>query len=414
MTAIDRDRARAAFKSYTDAYDATNPRIALKIEHTYHVAEACDAVAREQGWSSEDIDLAWLCGLLHDMGRFEQLRRWDTFKDAESMSHAVLGIEILFGENPADAPAVTSIRDFIDDPAEDELIRASIAYHSDFRLPAQLDERTRSFCDIVRDGDKIDIMRTIADSTVDTILKVDEKTFLGSRFSSPTLAAFDEHRCVARDERNEPADYLVGLICFMFELVYPASRALAREQGNIYRLLDAPFGITRPFTDPATQATWSRLKDEMRDWLARLALKLSQQLLDDLDGIADNLVLGSTKNGGIRVLVDGDNALSPTDAGKMLDGARNTDTHEKLGRNRYARLANLMAILQPAGLHDRSRAAKLGSQSLGEPSHQRQIFLGTNAATHHDQALGIGDRSLLSPLLGGNRDLDTSLSIIRK
>lgn len=49
MTAIDRDRARAAFKSYTDAYDATNPRIALKIEHTHHVAEACDAVAREQG-----------------------------------------------------------------------------------------------------------------------------------------------------------------------------------------------------------------------------------------------------------------------------------------------------------------------------------------------------------------------------
>lgn len=193
MTAIDRDRARAAFKSYTDAYDATNPRIALKIEHTYHVAEACDAVAREQGWSSEDIDLAWLCGLLHDMGRFEQLRRWDTFKDAESMSHAALGIEVLFGENPADAPAVTSIRDFIDDPAEDELIRASIAYHSDFRLPAQLDVRTRSFCDIVRDGDKIDIMRTIADSTVDTILKVDEKTFLGSRFSSPTLVAFDEH-----------------------------------------------------------------------------------------------------------------------------------------------------------------------------------------------------------------------------
>ena len=98
----------------------------------------------------------------------------------------------------------------------------------------------------------------------------------------------------------------------------------------------------------------------------------------------------------------------------MLDGARNTDTHEKLGRNRYARLANLMAILQPAGLHDGSRAAKLGSQSPGEPSHQRQVFLGTNAATHHDQALGIGDRGLLSPLLGGNRDLDTSLSIIRK
>ena len=198
MTAIDRDRARAAFKSYTDAYDATNPRIALKIEHTYHVAEACDAVAREQGWSSEDIDLAWLCGLLHDMGRFEQLRRWDTFKDAESMSHAALGIEVLFGENPADAPATTSIRDFIDDPAEDGLIRASIAYHSDFRLPAQLDVRTRSFCDIVRDGDKIDIMRTIADSTVDTILKVDEddvsqQPLLGHRRLPPLTSTAASH-----------------------------------------------------------------------------------------------------------------------------------------------------------------------------------------------------------------------------
>lgn len=268
MTAIDRTRATAAFKTYADAYDVANPRIALKIEHTYHVAEACDAVAREQGWSPQDIDLAWLCGLLHDMGRFEQLRRWDTFKDAESMSHAALGVEALFGKTPADAPATTSIHDFIDNPAEDELIRASIAYHSDFRLPAQLDERTRNFCDIVRDGDKIDIMRTIADSTVDTILKVNEDAFLASHFSAPTLAAFDERRCVTRDERDEAADYLVGLICFMFELVYPASRALAREQGDIYRLLDAPFGIVRPFTDPVTQATWERLKKEMRAWLA--------------------------------------------------------------------------------------------------------------------------------------------------
>ena len=120
----------------------------------------------------------------------------------------------------------------------------------------------------MRDGDKIDIMRTIADSTVDTILKVNEDAFLASHFSAPTLAAFDEHRCVTRDERDEPADYLVGLICFMFELVYPASRALAREQGDIYRLLDAPFGIVRPFTDPVTQATWERLKKEMRAWLA--------------------------------------------------------------------------------------------------------------------------------------------------
>ena len=34
MTAIDRPRAVEAFKTYTDAYDATNPRIALKNDNS--------------------------------------------------------------------------------------------------------------------------------------------------------------------------------------------------------------------------------------------------------------------------------------------------------------------------------------------------------------------------------------------
>lgn len=264
---IDRNRALAEFKRYTDAYDSSNPRIALKIDHTYRVAEACEAVALGEGWRDGDVDLAWLCGLLHDMGRFEQLRRWDTFKDAESASHAALGVEVLFGKDPADAPAATGIRAFIDDPAEDALIRASIAYHSDFRLPEGLDDRTARFCKIVRDGDKIDIMRNIADSTVGTILGIDEDEFLASGISVDTRRAFTEHRCVSRDERHEPADFLVGLVCFMYELEYPSSRALAREHGDIYRLLDAPFGIVKPFRDATTEAVWEQMKAEMRTWL---------------------------------------------------------------------------------------------------------------------------------------------------
>lgn len=266
--AIDRNRALAAFKAYTDAYDASNPRIAIKIDHTLAVAHACGAIARDEGWAEDDIDLAWLCGLLHDMGRFEQLRRWDTFADAESASHAALGVEALFGHNPADAPARTSIRAFTDDAGQDDLIRAAIAYHSDFRLPDALDGRTQRFCEIVRDGDKVDIMRDIADSPVETILKIDRETFLESHISKSTERAFGEYRCVNRSERHEPADFLVGLICFMFELVYPASRKLACQNGDIYRLLDAPFGITEAFHDPATQATWERMQNELRAFLA--------------------------------------------------------------------------------------------------------------------------------------------------
>ena len=37
-----------------------------------------------------DVDLAWLLGMLHDVGRFEQLRRYGTFIDADSTDHAQL------------------------------------------------------------------------------------------------------------------------------------------------------------------------------------------------------------------------------------------------------------------------------------------------------------------------------------
>ena len=75
----------------------------------------------------------------------------------------------------------------------------------------------------------------------------------------------------------------------------------------------------------------------------------------------------------------------------MLDSTRNADAHEELRRNRHAGLPNLVAVLQPTCLHNGTRATKLGTQGIGELSHQGQILLGANAAAHHDQALGIGD-----------------------
>ena len=242
----------------------------------------------------------------------------------------------------------------------------------------------------MRDGDKIDIMRTIADSTVDTILKVDEDTFLASHFSTPALTAFDEHRCVARDERNEPADYLVGLICFMFELVHPASRALAREQGDIYRLLDAPFGITRPFTDPPRRQPGAALRTSCAAGWQALSTRAEPAVPQRSQRHRRRPCTGRHRRWGIRVLIDGNNALRPTDAGEMLDSTRDTDAHEELGRDRYTvwpiwwRYSN-----QPASTMGRV-------QPSSAPRHRRafasgQILLGADAAAHHDQTLGIGN-----------------------
>lgn len=269
---IDRERARAAFLAYVAPYDPANPRIALKVTHTLHVADLCDRIAREQGWPAADVDLAWLCGLLHDMGRFEQVRRWNTFRDAVSCSHAKLGTSVLFGEReclgepvPADTPdfGTPRIRDFIDPSAEDAVIRTAIELHSDYRLPRDLDPHTRAFTELVRDADKIDILRTVDEDTPETILGCDADELLASSLSPEATQAFDARRCMLRDDRSQPADFLVSFACFAFELAYPQSRGIMREQGYATALLTKPFGIEAPFRNPHTQSELQRMAHEL-------------------------------------------------------------------------------------------------------------------------------------------------------
>ena len=286
---LDRTRARRAFDSYVRAYNADNPRIALKIDHTLRVADLARCIAQSESLPDDDCDLAWLLGLLHDIGRFEQLRRWNTFSDARSTSHAMLGVEVLFeqqsGSDPFDEQAETTdhepgidiyaglpvakrrLRDFIADEVDDDLIRTAVGTHSDFRLPEKQDERTHRFCTILRDADKLDILHTMTGATSSTILGVSEAEFRKSNLSPTAIEAFKEHRCLKRKERIEPADYVVSFLCFAFELVYPESRRIARESGDLFAIAERPFGMEGGFTNSEVSHHFAHMAHELRCYL---------------------------------------------------------------------------------------------------------------------------------------------------
>ena len=82
---IDRQRALNAFQEYTAYYDKSDEKIKLKINHSYRVCGLCQQIAVQSGFDENEVELAWLMGLLHDIGRFEQLRRYGTFIDAQSI-----------------------------------------------------------------------------------------------------------------------------------------------------------------------------------------------------------------------------------------------------------------------------------------------------------------------------------------
>ena len=252
---MDRDRALEAFRSYVSAYDADNPRIALKVEHTLRVTKLCERIARGLGLSSADVDLAWLVGLLHDIGRFEQVRRWDTFNDAASQSHAALGVEVLFEQQEGALPLV---RRFAGDLGDDAFIRLAVETHSDYRLPEGLDQRTRTLCQILRDADKIDILRVNCTCPIEAIYGISEADMRASAVSDECVRIFYQHRCLPRGVRRHNADIMLGHICFAWEIVYAESLAIMREQGHLAQMLSRTWDI------PQTQRAFDRMARHMR------------------------------------------------------------------------------------------------------------------------------------------------------
>ena len=202
IVTVDRQKVLDAFAAYIRPYDAQDPKVSLKIHHTYRVAALCEQIGRSIALEGTALDLAWLCGMLHDVGRFEQLRRFGTFDDSKSIDHARAGVQVLFEQG--------HIRDYLDDDSEDAMLRTAVEWHSAYRLPDGLDERTVMYCNILRDADKIDILRVNVETPLEDIYNVTTAELLASPVTPAVQQAFYEHHAVLRSIKQHPADHAVG------------------------------------------------------------------------------------------------------------------------------------------------------------------------------------------------------------
>lgn len=254
---IDRNRAKKAFDEYVKHYDVTDEKIRLKIEHTYRVCSLCEEIAAASGFSGDEIETAWLTGLLHDVGRFEQLRRYGTFSDAQSIDHAEFGADILFGEN--------KIRDYIDDASEDELLEKVIRCHSAYRVPADYTDREKRFSDLLRDADKIDILKVNIVFPLEEIYNVTTQELKNCTVTDEVMQAFRERHAVLRSLKKTPVDNVVGHISLVYELVYPVSMKIMCEQGYLEKLMDFHSELEE------TNRQFEEIRRRMREYVASLS-----------------------------------------------------------------------------------------------------------------------------------------------
>ena len=272
---INRKNVINAFAEYVRNYDPSDEKIKLKIDHTYRVAGLCQRIAESLGLSEPDVDIAWLLGMLHDIGRFEQIRRFGTFNDAQSVDHAEFGADLLFKEclirkfaegyyeecelaRSGNEEAEQIIKNNEHHNKDTGLLEMAIRQHNKYRVKEDLTERQRMFCDILRDADKVDIFKVNADIPMEIIYDVTTEELKSGVISKEVLESFYKRETVLKSVRKSAVDHIVGHISLLFELVYKESYRQAKEQGYVYKLLDfksdvpevnAEFGDMRKYVD---------------------------------------------------------------------------------------------------------------------------------------------------------------------
>ena len=258
MIFIDREKVRKTFADYTANYNAQDEKIKLKINHTYRVAGLCDRIADSIGLVGEDRDIAWLLGMLHDVGRFEQIRRYHTFNDANSIDHAKLGADLLFNDGLMEE----YVPGLLEQPERD-LVELAIRQHNTYRLPETLTEREATFCKLIRDADKIDIFKVNIDTPMEEIYDVTTEEIKNGQITDEVLAAFDEEHCILKSVRKSAVDHLVGHISLAYELEFPISLKLAVDQGYIMQMMNFKSDNEK------TNQQMEHIRDHMKKYIER-------------------------------------------------------------------------------------------------------------------------------------------------
>jgi putative nucleotidyltransferase with HDIG domain len=145
------------FIAYVHTFKYSDPElqrnIDIKKEHTEKVIEEIINIGKQLGLNDNELNLAEIIALFHDIGRFEQYDRYKTFSDHKSENHAELGIKIL-----------TKYNVFRNVNKETQnLILCSIRYHNLASLPVKETEKCLFYSRLIRDADKLDILKVVTD-----------------------------------------------------------------------------------------------------------------------------------------------------------------------------------------------------------------------------------------------------------
>lgn len=217
------------FPKAEDPYVYDN--VQLKKEHSLRVAKLSAYIANKLKLDEQQCQLAEFIGLMHDIGRFSQFAKYQSFDDLKTEDHAVIGVNLLkeeafFGEIGE---------------ADQQIIVQAIESHNKAVISSR-EKPVVLFSQILRDADKLDIWDTSV-----TYLKRDGSFGLSSislglpkkpGVSEIVIRSVLAGKPVLKKDLQSINDFKLFLMSMVFDLNFKVSFQWLNQKQSMSKIYD--------------------------------------------------------------------------------------------------------------------------------------------------------------------------------
>ena len=225
---------RAWFEDYTKRYPTDDAEVEANLrykkEHSLRVRDHMLTLGRNVELDKDQMLIAEVIGLFHDVGRFEQYVKYHTFKDHRSEDHAKLGLSILEREQTFSGRM---------SELEKEIIFTAISNHNRRVIHETVIGNTLLFCKLIRDADKLDILEQVInfyENPSKTPYFAVDGNHEDERYSQEIIQGILRGECISYISVKNPVDIKLIRLSWLLDLTFPTALEITKSKRFLERL----------------------------------------------------------------------------------------------------------------------------------------------------------------------------------
>jgi putative nucleotidyltransferase with HDIG domain len=225
-------KVKFKFLEFVDSFHSTDSTIQsgilLKRNHSLRVSSLSGYICKSLNLNHHETILAKMIGLLHDIGRFDQITRYGTFDDRRSFDHGKFGTELL--------RRLGFLMEL--DPSVQDTIFFCVLHHNKQAIPLETNNSNLLHAKIVRDADKLDIMHIQLKEQNDMAYSMFTKgeNEIDVKVSDSVLASFVNREIVGYDNMQKDIDRQLLMVAWVYDLNFSISYCLLKNRQYLKKI----------------------------------------------------------------------------------------------------------------------------------------------------------------------------------